>query len=137
MVKLMQPFTETDIYSSEIATFYIWMWELLSYNVAISLGQKSIYLYLLKTIQTNHLSSIDLQERHFLLKTLGIESPAQNTITNPLEPPPCRKALLQGLWTTILPWSLLTVNYHIILNTTVGSYDISNFFAVLFSTAAT
>ncbi|CAO2829623.1 unnamed protein product [Amaranthus hypochondriacus] len=36
-------------------------------------------------------------ERHFLLKTLGIESPAQNTITNPLEPPPCRKALLQGL----------------------------------------
>ncbi|XP_074274562.1 transcription factor MYB124-like isoform X1 [Silene latifolia] len=36
-------------------------------------------------------------ERHFLLKTLGIESPAQNNISNPLQPPPCRKALLQGL----------------------------------------
>lgn len=36
-------------------------------------------------------------ERHFLLRTLGIESPTQNTITNPLQPPPCRKALLQGL----------------------------------------
>lgn len=35
-------------------------------------------------------------ERHFLLKTLGLESPASNTITNPLHSPPCRKALLQG-----------------------------------------
>ncbi|XP_021844608.1 transcription factor MYB124 isoform X1 [Spinacia oleracea] len=36
-------------------------------------------------------------ERHFLLRTLGIESPTQNTITNSMQPPPCRKALLQGL----------------------------------------
>ncbi|KAH9610312.1 hypothetical protein KSS87_007346 [Heliosperma pusillum] len=36
-------------------------------------------------------------ERHFLLKTLGIESPAHHIVTNPLQPPPCRKALLQGL----------------------------------------
>ncbi|XP_021746303.1 transcription factor MYB124-like [Chenopodium quinoa] len=36
-------------------------------------------------------------ERHFLLRTLGIESPTQSTITNPMQPPPCRKALLQGL----------------------------------------
>ncbi|XP_074296020.1 transcription factor MYB88-like isoform X2 [Silene latifolia] len=36
-------------------------------------------------------------ERHFLLKTLGIESPAHHTVTNPLQSPPCRKALLQGL----------------------------------------
>ncbi|KAK9707272.1 hypothetical protein RND81_07G185500 [Saponaria officinalis] len=36
-------------------------------------------------------------ERHFLLKTLGIESPAPHTMNNPLQPPLCRKALLQGL----------------------------------------
>lgn len=36
-------------------------------------------------------------ERHFLLKTLGIDSPTPNTMINPLQPPPCRKALLQGL----------------------------------------
>ncbi|KMT07107.1 hypothetical protein BVRB_6g154350 [Beta vulgaris subsp. vulgaris] len=36
-------------------------------------------------------------ERHFLLKTLGIESPSHNAISNPLQAPPCRKALLQGL----------------------------------------
>ncbi|CAO2829043.1 unnamed protein product [Amaranthus hypochondriacus] len=36
-------------------------------------------------------------ERHFLLKTLGIDSPTHNTINNPLQAPPCRKALLQGL----------------------------------------
>ncbi|KAK9675827.1 hypothetical protein RND81_11G034200 [Saponaria officinalis] len=36
-------------------------------------------------------------ERHFLLKTLGIDSPAHNSSSNPSQPPPCRKALLQGL----------------------------------------
>ncbi|KAL9246406.1 hypothetical protein vseg_019945 [Gypsophila vaccaria] len=35
-------------------------------------------------------------EKHFLLKTFGIDSPAQNGLSNPLQPPPCRKALLQG-----------------------------------------
>ncbi|KAL9240873.1 hypothetical protein vseg_015045 [Gypsophila vaccaria] len=36
-------------------------------------------------------------ERHFLLKTLGIDSPAHHNMNNSLQPPPCRKALLQGL----------------------------------------
>ncbi|KAL8142351.1 hypothetical protein V2J09_015383 [Rumex salicifolius] len=37
-------------------------------------------------------------ERHFLMKTLGIESPpAQNKSTNPSLPPPCRRALVHSL----------------------------------------
>uniref|UniRef100_A0A2P2JZC8 MYB family protein n=1 Tax=Rhizophora mucronata TaxID=61149 RepID=A0A2P2JZC8_RHIMU len=36
-------------------------------------------------------------ERHFLLKTLGMESPCANLSINPSEPPPCKRALLQSL----------------------------------------
>uniref|UniRef100_A0A2C9WM65 MYB family protein n=1 Tax=Manihot esculenta TaxID=3983 RepID=A0A2C9WM65_MANES len=36
-------------------------------------------------------------ERNFLLKTLGVESPCLNPSTNPSQPPPCRRALLQSL----------------------------------------
>lgn len=37
-------------------------------------------------------------ERHFLLKTLGLESPSANpSTTNPSQPPPCRRALLNSL----------------------------------------
>uniref|UniRef100_A0A5B7B1D9 Uncharacterized protein n=2 Tax=Davidia involucrata TaxID=16924 RepID=A0A5B7B1D9_DAVIN len=36
-------------------------------------------------------------ERHFLLKTLGMESPSLNPSTNPSQPPPCKRALLHSL----------------------------------------
>ncbi|XP_031271015.1 transcription factor MYB124-like isoform X1 [Pistacia vera] len=36
-------------------------------------------------------------ERNFLLRTLGIESPSPNPSTNPVQPPPCKRALLQSL----------------------------------------
>ncbi|GAB4839973.1 Transcription factor [Ancistrocladus abbreviatus] len=36
-------------------------------------------------------------ERHFLMKTLGIESPTRNTSSNPSQPPPCRRALVHSL----------------------------------------
>lgn len=37
------------------------------------------------------------QERSFLLKTLGVESPSLNPSVNPSQPPPCKRALLQSL----------------------------------------
>lgn len=36
-------------------------------------------------------------ERHFLMKTLGIESPAPSKSTNPSQPPLCRRALIHSL----------------------------------------
>ncbi|XP_044487822.1 transcription factor MYB124-like isoform X1 [Mangifera indica] len=36
-------------------------------------------------------------ERNFLLRTLGIDSPSPNPSTNPVQPPPCKRALLQSL----------------------------------------
>ncbi|XP_044481089.1 transcription factor MYB124-like isoform X2 [Mangifera indica] len=36
-------------------------------------------------------------ERNFLLRTLGIESPSPNPSTNSVQPPPCKRALLQSL----------------------------------------
>lgn len=36
-------------------------------------------------------------ERHFLMKTLGIESPAPIKSNNPSQPPPCRRALVHSL----------------------------------------
>ncbi|XP_059655893.1 transcription factor MYB124 isoform X2 [Cornus florida] len=36
-------------------------------------------------------------ERHFLLKTLGMESPSSNPTTNRSDPPPCKRALLHSL----------------------------------------
>ncbi|GAB4829189.1 Transcription factor [Ancistrocladus abbreviatus] len=36
-------------------------------------------------------------ERHFLMKTLGIESPPLNTTSNSSQPPPCRRALVHSL----------------------------------------
>ncbi|TQD80527.1 hypothetical protein C1H46_033943 [Malus baccata] len=36
-------------------------------------------------------------ERNFLLKTLGEDSPCPNPSTNPSQPPPCKRSLLQSL----------------------------------------
>ncbi|KAA8533001.1 hypothetical protein F0562_032882 [Nyssa sinensis] len=36
-------------------------------------------------------------ERHFLLKTLGLESPSSNPSINHSQPPPCKRALLHSL----------------------------------------
>lgn len=36
-------------------------------------------------------------ERNFLLKTLGVESPCPGPSINPLQPPLCKRALLQSL----------------------------------------
>ncbi|KAL5759568.1 hypothetical protein ACOSP7_018085 [Xanthoceras sorbifolium] len=36
-------------------------------------------------------------ERNFLLRTLGIESPSPHPSPNPLQPPPCKRALLHSL----------------------------------------
>lgn len=38
-----------------------------------------------------------LQERSFLLKTLGMESPSPNPSSNPSQPPTCKRALLHSL----------------------------------------
>ncbi|KAJ6771701.1 MYB PROTEIN-RELATED [Salix koriyanagi] len=40
---------------------------------------------------------MDLLERNFLLKTLGVESPCPSPSINPLQPPLCKRALLQSL----------------------------------------
>ena len=81
----------------------------------LSFSLQDMYIQISFVLYSDHLTSfipVYLQERHFLLKTLGIDSPTHNTINNPLQAPPCRKALLQGLWTATLPWSLLTDNKH-------------------------
>ncbi|GMH15320.1 hypothetical protein Nepgr_017161 [Nepenthes gracilis] len=36
-------------------------------------------------------------ERHFLMKTLGVQSSTLNATTNPPQPPPCRRALVHSL----------------------------------------
>ncbi|KAG6757516.1 hypothetical protein POTOM_037829 [Populus tomentosa] len=41
--------------------------------------------------------ALALAERNFLLKTLGVESPCPSPSINPLQPPLCKRALLQSL----------------------------------------
>lgn len=43
-----------------------------------------------------------LQERSFLLKTLGMESPSPDPSSNPSQPPTCKRALLHSLQPTFL-----------------------------------
>lgn len=44
-----------------------------------------------------------LQERHFLLRALGMESTSMDSSTNnPSQPPACKRALLQSLWLILL-----------------------------------
>ncbi|CAI0627779.1 unnamed protein product [Linum tenue] len=46
---------------------------------------------------SSHFGLSDFQERRFLLKTLGGESPFPNPTINTSQPPPCKRVLLQSL----------------------------------------